>query len=192
VTDQPSGPEQPDQRDQPSPQWGQPGDQWQQPGPQWGQPGDQWQQPGQQWQQPGQQWQQPGQQWGQPGQPAAYGPPGHPPYGPYGAPPVTTSSKATSVLVLGIVSLVMMLTCGLGFVTAVIALVLAPGAKREIAGSGGRLTGESQVRTGTILAWVTLGLTALAVVVLAVVIGVAISVDDGASSPSTPTVVTPG
>jgi hypothetical protein len=171
VTDQPSGPEQPDQRDQPSPQWGQPGDQWQQPGPQWGGPGQQWQQPG---------------------QPAAYGPPGHPPYGPYGAPPVTTSSKATSVLVLGIVSLVMMLTCGLGFVTAVIALVLAPGAKREIAGSGGRLTGESQVRTGTILAWVTLGLTALAVVVLAVVIGVAISVDDGASSPGTPTVVTPG
>lgn len=168
MTDQPSGPEQPDQ-----------------PGPQWGPPG-------QQWQQPGQQWGQPGQQWGQPAQPAAYGPPGYPPYGSYGAPPVPTSSKATSVLVLGIVSLVMMLTCGLGFVTAVIALVMAPAARREIAGSGGRLTGESQVRTGTILAWVTLGLTALAVVVLAVVIGVAISVDDGASRPSTPTVVTPG
>ena len=92
-------------------------------------------------------------------------------------------------MVLGIVSLVMLFTCGLGFVTAVIALVMAPGARREIAASGGRLTGESQVRTGTILSWVTLGLTALAVVALAVVIGVAISVDDGASSPAEPTVV---
>jgi hypothetical protein len=96
------------------------------------------------------------------------------------------------VLVLGIVSLVMLFTCGLGFVTAVIALALAPGARREIAESGGRLTGESQVRTGTILSWVTLGLTALAVVVVAVVIGVAVSVDDGADSPGEPTVVTPG
>ena len=143
-----------------------------------------------QWPGPGR----PGQQWGQPAQPgpygqpgyAPYGQPGYTPYGPYGVPPVTTSSKATTVLVLGIVSLVMMVTCGLGFVTAVIALVTAPGAKREIAESGGRLTGESQVRTGTILAWVTLGLTALAVVVLAVVIGVAISVDDGPAAPASP------
>jgi hypothetical protein len=165
VTDQPTDP-------------GEPG---QQPGKQWGQPG----QPGQQWGQPGQ----PGQQWGQPGQPGPYGQPG---YAPYGAPPVTTSSKATSVLVLGIVSLVMLFTCGLGFVTAVIALVMVPGARREIAESGGRLAGESQVRTGAILSWVTLGLTALAVVVLAVVIGVAVSVDDGSGSPPEPTVVTPG
>ena len=153
--------------------------------PPWGQQGQQ----GQQW---GQQWGQQGQQWGQP---APYGqqPQGpYGPYGPYGAAPVTTSSRSTTVLVLGIVSLVMLFTCGLGFVTAVIALVMAPGARREIAESGGRLTGESQVRTGTILSWVTLGLTALAVVLLAVVIGVAISVDDGAGSPAEPTVVTPG
>ena len=154
-------------------------------GPPW--PG----QPGQ-----GQQWGPPGQPYGQPAQPGPYGQPGYPPhggpYGPYGGPPVATSSKATTVMVLGIVSLVMLFTCGLGFVTAVIALVMAPGARREIAGSGGRLTGESQVRAGTVLSWVTLGLTALAVVALAVVIGVAISVDDGAGSPGEPTVVTPG
>ena len=150
-----------------------------------------WVQLGQQGQQ-GQQWGQQGQKWGQP---APYGqqPQGpYGPYGPYGAAPVTTSSRSTTVLVLGIVSLVMLFTCGLGFVTAVIALVMAPGARREIAESGGRLTGESQVRTGTILSWVTLGLTALGVVVLAVLIGVAISVDDGAGSPAEPTVVTPG
>ena len=172
-----------------------------QPGQQWGPPGQQWGQPGQQWGQPGQQWGQPGPQYGQPapyGQPGygqpGYGQPGYgqPGYGPYGGGPPATSSKATTVLVLGIVSLVMLFTCGLGFVTAVIALVLAPGARREIAGSGGRLTGESQVRTGTILSWVTLGLTALGVVVLAVVLGIAVSVDDGSSSPSAPTVVTPG
>ncbi|HEU4998477.1 MAG TPA: hypothetical protein VFT68_05985 [Lapillicoccus sp.] len=149
--------------------------------PPWGQQGPQWGQPAPY-----------GQQWGQP---APYGqqPYGAPaPYGPYGGAPVTTSSRSTTVLVLGIVSLVTLFTCGLGFVTAVIALVMAPGARREIAESGGRLTGESQVRTGTILSWVTLGLTALAVVLLAVVIGVAISVDDGAGSPAEPTVVTPG
>ena len=141
---------------------------------------------------PGQPGQQPDQPWGQPAPPGPYGQPSYGPYGPYGGPPVATSSKATTVMVLGIVSLVMLFTCGLGFVTAVIALVMAPGARREIAASGGRLTGESQVRTGTILSWVTLGLTALAVVALAVVIGVAISVDDGASSPAEPTVVSPG
>ena len=158
-----------------------------------------------QWGQPSPQWGQPGPQWGQQSQPSPYGTPapyGQPPHGspygpygpsgPYGGAPVATSSKSTTVLVLGIVSLVMLFTCGLGFVTAVIALVMAPGARREIAESGGRLTGESQVRTGTILSWVTLGLTALGAVLLAVVIGVAISVDDGAGSPAEPTVVTPG
>jgi hypothetical protein len=102
-----------------------------------------------------------------------------------------TAGRATTVLVLGIVSLVMMFTCGLGFVTAIIALVMAPGAKREIAESGGRLTGESQVRTGSILSWVTLGLTALAVIVFAVVLGFAISVSDSSSGVE-PTVVSPG
>ena len=177
MTDQPTDPRQP----------GQPGQPWGPPGQQPGQPG----QPGQPWGQPGPQWGQPGQQWAQPAPAGPYAAPGYGPYGPYGGPP-TTSSKSTSVLVLGIVSLVMLFTCGLGFVTAVIALAMAPGAKREIADSGGRLTGESQVRTGTILSWVTLGLTALGAVLLAVVIGIAVSVDDGTSSPAEPTVVTPG
>ena len=134
-------------------------------------------------------------QWGQPGpygQQPGYG--AYSGYGGYGQ-PAPTAGRATTVLVLGIVSLVTMFTCGLGFVTAIIALVMAPGAKREIAESGGRLTGESQVRTGTILSWVTLGLTVLAVVVIAVVIGVAVSVDDGTTSRSGhagPTVGTPG
>jgi len=142
---------------------------------------------------------------GQPGQPPAWGPPpgqpGPPPgygypgygaagYGPAGYGP-QTSGKATTVLVLGIVSLVMMVTCGLGFVTAIISLVLAPGASREIAESGGRLTGDSQVRTGRILSWVTLGLTALGLLILAVFIGIAVSVDTSGSGGESPA-ITPG
>lgn len=167
------------------------GEQPQQPPswPQWGRPG----QPSQQPQQPGPP--QPGpwpgqqpQQWG-PRAPAA--PYGYPGYGAYGPPVPQTAGRATTVLVLGIVSLVMMFTCGLGIVTAVIALVMAPGAKREIAESGGRLTGQSQVRTGTILSWITLGLTALVVIVVAVLIGVAISVGE-TSGGGQPPVVSPG
>ena len=68
--------------------------------------------------------------------------------------------------VLGIVSLVMFFAvCGLGFIPAVIALALAPGARREIAASGGALGGASQLRAGTIMAWITLGLTALGLVI---------------------------
>ena len=180
MTDRP-GDQPPDQ----PPPW--PGQQPQQP-PAWGQPAG-WQQP----QQPSQQppaW--PGQQqWGPPAPAGPYGQPGYGPYGPYGPVVPQTAGRATTVLVLGIVSLVMMFTCGLGFVTAIIALVMAPGAKREIAESGGRLTGESQVRTGSILSWVTLGLTALAVIVFAVVLGFAISVSDSSSGVEPP-VVSPG
>ena len=171
MSDQPGG-EQPPQ----PPSW-----------PQWGQPSQQPQQPPAQ-PPPGPWPDQPPQQWGPPAPTAPYGYPG---YGPYGPPVPQTAGRATTVLVLGIVSLVMMFTCGLGFVTAVIALVMAPGAKREIAESGGRLTGQSQVRTGTILSWITLGLTALAVLVVAVLIGVAISVGE-TSGGAQPSVVSPG
>ena len=102
------------------------------------------------------------------GQPWPYGQPG--PSGPpgYGQPPTcqqplrpsvsspataaglglgpprfpSTSGKATTVMVLGIVSLVLMVSCGLGFIPAVIALVMAPGAGREIEASGGGCRGE--------------------------------------------------
>ena len=119
------------------------------------------------------------------------GPYGYPGYGAYGPAVPQTAGRATTVMVLGIVSLVMMFTCGLGFVTAIVALVMAPGAKREIAASGGRLTGESQVRAGSIMSWITLGLTALAVLLFAVIIGIAVSVDDSTSGVGR-SVVSPG
>jgi hypothetical protein len=68
--------------------------------------------------------------------------------------------------VLGIVSLVLMFTCGLGFIPAIIALTMAGGAEREIAESGGALDGLSQVKAGRIMSWITIGLTALALVAI--------------------------
>jgi hypothetical protein len=104
---------------------------------------------------------------------------GQPAYG-YGQPPqmLQTSSKATTVMVLGIVSLVLMFTCGLGFIAAIVALVMAGGAEREVAQSGGTLQGEGQIKAGRIMSWVTLGLTALAVVVVIGLIAVGITTSD--------------
>ncbi|MGH8893663.1 MAG: hypothetical protein ACRDWY_10230 [Actinomycetes bacterium] len=143
--------------------------------PQWGQP----QQPGQQ-----PQWGQPAPGWGQAGPYPAYGQQPWPGYGAqppaYGPP---TSSKATTVMVLGIVALVTFFAlCGLGIIPAIIALVMARGADQEIAASGGALQGAGQVRAGRIMAWVTVGLTVLAVVV---VIGlIALGVSSSTSGPS--------
>lgn len=67
---------------------------------------------------------------------------------------------------LGIASLVMMFTCFLGFIPAIVSLCLAPGARREIAESKGALTGQGQVKAGVICSWVTLALTLLGISVL--------------------------
>jgi uncharacterized protein DUF4190 len=177
--------------------WGTPSDQPPQGQPPQGQPP----QPGQAGQpgQPGQPAQpsQPG--WGPSGAPGAPGAPSYPasyppaqpqppaygygqptpawggaqPY--YGGP--QTSGRATTVLVLGIVSLVLLFSC-IGFIPAIVALVLAKGARREIAESGGRLTGESQVKAGTIMSWITVALTVVGAVALAAVIAVAVSTSD--------------
>ncbi len=95
---------------------------------------------------------------------------GAPPAGQYGGYPgqalPSTSGKATTVMILGITSLVLLFTCGLGFIPAIISLALVGGARREVAGSGGRLTGSGQISAGKVCSWVTLGLTVLAVVLV--------------------------
>lgn len=112
----------------------------------------------------------------QPGQAYGYG---QPAYG-YGQPPQmrATSSKATTVMVLGIVSLVLMFTCGLGFIAAIVALVMAGGAEREVAQSGGALQGEGQIKAGRIMSWITLGLTALGVILVIGLIAFGVSTSD--------------
>lgn len=130
--------------------------------------------------------------YGQPTPPPGGGPP--PPYGygqqqqpAWGAQPYSggpqTSGKATTVLVLGIASLVLMVTCGLGFIAAIIALVMANGARREIRESGGRLTGEGQIKAGVIMSWITIGLTTLGLVALIALIAVGVSTDSSSDAP---------
>jgi hypothetical protein len=140
-----------------------------QPQPHGGQPYPGQPYPGQPY--PGQSY--PGQQ--RPGQPY----PGQPypgPLGQYGYVPARTSGLAVAILVLGIVSVLMMCGYGIGLVPAVVALCLAPGARREIAASGGAVTGEGMVRAGVICSWVAVGvsLALIAFVVLVVVGSIAV------------------
>ncbi len=80
------------------------------------------------------------------------------------------ASRATTVLVLGIASLVLVLSCGIGIIPAVIALVMSGGAKREIEQSAGRLSGLGMVTAGRVTSWITVGLFTVGVIVLALVV----------------------
>lgn len=114
------------------------------------------------------------QQPGWPPQGYSYGPPPGPGSAPrpmqmpYGYPVAPqTDGTAIVVLVLAITSFVAM-----PIIPAIVALVLAPSAERDIAASGGRLTGETLVRAGRIVAWVHLGLCLAFLVVVLAVFGV--------------------
>ena len=127
-----------------------------------------------------------------PGQypPGQYPPPGYPPgqFPPPGYPPgyppggQRTSGKATTVLVLGIASLVLLFTCGIGVIPAIVALCLAPGARREVAASGGLLGGEGQIKAGQICSWITVGLTILGIIVVIALIAFSVSFDLGTTN----------
>jgi hypothetical protein len=107
--------------------------------------------------------------YGQPPPPPAYGqpPPAYgyppPPVG-YGYPAQQTAGRATAVLVLGICSLVFFCAYGIGLVLAIIALCLAPGARRDIAASNGNLSGLGMVKAGVICSCVCIGLIVLGAV----------------------------
>ncbi len=105
----------------------------------------------------------------------AYSQQGYAPTGP------ATAGRATAVLITGIASLVLLFSC-IGFIPAIVALVLAPGAEREIHASQGRLTGLGQVRAGKICSWITIGVTVLGLVVLAIVIAFGVARDGGSST----------
>jgi hypothetical protein len=87
-----------------------------------------------------------------------------------------------AVLVLGILSLPLTCGYGLGFITAVVALALAPGAKREISASGGQLGGLGFVKAGVICSWVAIGLVALGVVSIIVLVALSVSLDSTSTS----------
>jgi len=80
------------------------------------------------------------------------------------------STKARAVFVLGLVAVLTGPVVG-GVVPATMAFTLARQARREAYASGGYLTGAALIRRGERLAWTGLAV-AVAVVVIAVVIGV--------------------
>lgn len=82
----------------------------------------------------------------------SYQPPPPPGYGPapgIGVP--RNSSKAVAALVVGIVSPVLGLCCAFLGLVGIAAVVLGRSARREIAASGGMLTGEGMARAGVVL-----------------------------------------
>ena len=115
--------------------------------------------------------------------PPAYGPPpnyapggyGQPGYGPpppgWGEPghrqgPQRTDSKAIIALVLACASFILF-----PLIPAIVALVLASSAKRDIAASGGRLGGEGLVTAAKVISWINIGLSVLFVVILVTAFG---------------------
>ena len=95
--------------------------------------------------------------------------------GPYVVAP-KTSNNAIVALVLAIASWVI---CPL--IPAIVALVFANNAKKEIAASQGRVGGEGVVTASVVVAWINIGVTA-AVVVLGILVVVLIAVAGGMSA----------
>jgi hypothetical protein len=97
----------------------------------------------------------------------------------YGAPPGAgapyagwqpapqTSGRAVVVLVLAVCSFVLF-----PLVPAIVALVLAPGASRELAASGGRLTGDGLLKAGRIVAWINVAMCLGFVLLMILMVGV--------------------
>ncbi|WP_380174260.1 DUF4190 domain-containing protein [Kineococcus sp. DHX-1] len=102
-------------------------------------------------------------------------------YPSYDGPKVTGMAHAVCWTAVG--GLVLMGT-GLGWIAAIVALALMPGARREIVQSGGTKRGLGYLLAGKICAWVNIGLTVLAVIGIIVFIAVGASggFDSGSSS----------
>ena len=101
-------------------------------------------------------------------QPGAAGGYGQAPYGyqPYAAPP-QTEGTAVGALVASILSFVL---CPV--IPAIVALVMIPGARRKIADSHGRLTGESLLTAAKWISIIHLALFVLAILAFVVLIAV--------------------
>ena len=114
-----------------------------------------------------------------PGQaPPYYSPPGagQPGYG-Y-APVAPAHSQATLAMVLGLIGLVgALFSCGLTLVVSPFAWVIGQKAVREIESSQGRLSGDSQARTGMITGIIGSVLLVLAIIGFIALIALAIASD---------------
>lgn len=114
--------------------------------------------------------------------PSGPGQPGQPPYAPgfgqpygysYGPPGYTQVYVAAPTPRTSTTAIIAMVLAGLSFlycpvVFAIVALVMAQQAEREIAESNGWVTGDGLVTGARIAAWLNIGLAVLAVVVVLV------------------------
>jgi hypothetical protein len=94
-------------------------------------------------------------------------------------PEPVASTKANTVLALGIVALLTGPLVG-GMVPAVLALALARQARTDMVASRGYLTGAARLRHGEILAMIGLGLAAVTLVVAALAAMISIAHGAGA------------
>ena len=74
-----------------------------------------------------------------------------------------TNSKATWSLIAGILSLTF---CGL--IAGIVAIIVGKQAQEEIAASGGRQDGESRAKVGIILGWISVAISVLAGIIVAI------------------------
>ena len=74
------------------------------------------------------------------------------------APTPRVPGRAVAILILGIAGVTITAACCLGWIAGIVALALAPGARREIRESHGALTGNGLVTAGVVCAWVSIGL----------------------------------
>ncbi|WP_432491022.1 hypothetical protein [Kineococcus gypseus] len=83
----------------------------------------------------------------------------------YGHGSVPVAGAAQAVLWTAVGGLLLVLT-GTGWIAAVVALAVAPGARRRVLASGGARRGLGHVLAGKVVAWATIALTVLLVVAL--------------------------
>lgn len=83
--------------------------------------------------------------------------------------PRRNSGMSIAVLVLGIVGLVLACGYGIGIIPSIVALAMAPAAKREIAAAGGQLGGAGFVKAGVVCAWVAVGMAIVVIVLVAII-----------------------
>ena len=83
--------------------------------------------------------------------------------------PPRNSGMSIAVLVLGIVGLVLVCGYGIGIIPSIVALAMAPAAKREIAAAGGQLGGAGFVKAGVVCAWVAVGMAIVVIVLVAII-----------------------
>ena len=102
-------------------------------------------------------------------------PPGYPSYGGYGPPP-QNHPRATTVLVLGILGI---LVCGL---LGPFAWSMGNGVVREIDASGGRWGGRTEANVGRILGIVATVLLGLSLVVLVLFLLLVVGFSSGSST----------